>query len=343
MLPFVAAARVDRSRRWITDGAATGEWRAQPWPTGTVPITMQRLAAITSLAAILLGACTSGPSIDGTDDSSTVPSIEPTTSEVTLPPAEEVERGTVDGVIDGDTLQAVVDGQRVEVRLIGVDAPDAEDCFGAEARTALTGLVAGQTVVLGAGESDVDASGRALRYVIVESTPRVLVNAELVSQGAAIPLHSGHPQESDFLARGDRAYASGNGLWGTFVCGHSDDGVSPDRPQLRISEIGLAPRSAGEFDLTNEWIEIVNQSYTVVDIGGWLVRNETGDRYLALPTGTAIAAGGSLQIVTGCGNDSGEVLHWCSETSVWSASSNTVLLRDQRGNVVDRKPYEVVE
>lgn len=344
MLPFVAAARVDRSRSRVADVAPTGEKRAQSGPAGTVPIIMQRLVAIIFLVAIPLGACTSGPSINGTDDSSTVPSSEATTTtEVTLPPAEEVERGTVDGVIDGDTLQAVVDGQRVEIHLIGVNAPDAEDCFGAEARTMLSGLVTGQTVVLGAGETDVDPSGRALRYVIVESTPRVLVNAELVSQGAAIPLHSGHPQESDFLARGDRAYASGNGLWGTFVCGHSDDGASPDRPQLRISEIGLAPQGAGEFDLAKEWIEIVNQSYTSVDIGDWLVRDESGGRYLALPTGTAIAAGGSLQIVTGCGNDSGDVLHWCSETAVWSDSSDTVLLRDQRGNVVDRKPYEVVE
>ncbi len=304
---------------------------------------MRRLTATVSLLALLVAACTSGPSIEATDDSSTVPSGEPstTTTEVTLPPAEEVERGTVDGVIDGDTLQAVVDGQRMEIRLLGVDAPDAEDCYGAEARTALSAFVTGQTVVLGSGDTDVDASGRALRYVILESTPRVLVNAELVSQGAVIPLHSGHAQESDFLARGDRAYASGNGLWGTFVCGYGDDGVSPDRPQLRISEISLAPSGGAEFDLGEEWIQIVNQSYTAVDISGWLIRNETGERYLALPPGTSIGAGGSLRIVTGCGNDSGETQHWCSETPVWSTSGDTVLLRDQRGNVVDRLPYTV--
>jgi endonuclease YncB( thermonuclease family) len=306
---------------------------------------MRRLTATVSLLTILLAACTSGPDIDAIDDSSSVPSSEPstTTTEVTLPPAEEVERGTVDGVVNGDTLQAVVGGQRIEIGLIGVAAPDAEDCYGAESRNALSAMVAGQTVLLGAGETDVDASGRALRYVIIESNPPVLVNAELVSQGAVIPLHSGHAQESDFLARGDRAYASGKGLWGTFVCGQTNDGASPDRPQLRISEVNLAPQGAGELDLTEESIQIVNQSYTAVDLSGWLVRNETGERYLALPQGTAIAAGGSLRIVTGCGNDSGEALYWCSETPVWSTSSDTVLLRDQLGNVVDRKPYEVEE
>ena len=121
---------------------------------------------------------------------------------MTLPPAEEVERGTVDGVIDGDTLQAVVEGQRVEIRLIGVDAPEAADCYGGESRTALSSLVTGQTVALTTDGAEIDSSGRWLRYVIVESTPPVLVNAELVSAGAVVPVHSGHAQQEDFMARG---------------------------------------------------------------------------------------------------------------------------------------------
>ena len=304
---------------------------------------MRPIAATLICLAIGLGACTSGPEIETTENPTTLPAEEPSssTTEVTLPPAEEVERGTVDGVVDGDTLQAVVNGQRVEIRLIGVNAPEAEDCYGAEARTELSALVAGQTVVLAADGPDVDSSGRILRYVILESTPPVLVNAELVSSGAVIPTHSDHAQQEDFLSRGDRAYASGKGLWGTFVCGHGADGVSPDRPQLRVGEISLTPTATGEVDLTKEQLLIVNQSYTAVDMSGWLVRNETGERYFEFPNGTSVAAGGSLNVVTGCGNASGDSLYWCSETPVWSPASNTVILRDQLGNVVDRRPYEV--
>ena len=303
---------------------------------------MRRFTTIFLTLAILLGACTSSPTTDSVDESTTGASGEtsPTTTEVTLPPAEEVERGTVAGVIDGDTLQAVVDGQRVEIRLIGVDAPEPADCYGGDSRTALSSLVTGQAVALASDGVEVDNSGRWLRYVIVESTPPILVNAELVSAGAVVPVHSGHAQQEDFLARGDRAYASGKGLWGTFACGHSADGASPDRPQLRISEIGLAPATTNELDLTEEWFQIVNQSYTVVDIGGWLVRNETGERYFDFPAGTMVAAGGSLRVVTGCGNSAGDVLYWCSETPVWSISDNTIILRDQLGNVVDRTTYE---
>lgn len=319
------------------------EKRAQLKVTGTVPIIMRRITVTVLSLVIVLGACTSSPTSDPIDESTTdAPSeTSPTTTEVTLPPAEEVERGTVDGVIDGDTLQAVVDGQRVEIRLIGVDAPDAADCYGGDSRTALSSLVTGQTVALASDGAEVDSSGRWLRYVIVESTPPILVNAELVSAGAVVPVHSGHAQQEDFMARGDRAYASGKGLWGTFVCGHSADGVSPDRPQLRVSEISLAPAGTSEADLTEEWFQIVNQSYTAVDIGGWLVRNETGERYFDFPVGTTVAAGGSLRVVTGCGNTSGDALYWCSETPVWSISDNTIILRDQLGNVVDRRTFEI--
>ena len=304
---------------------------------------MRSIAAAVAFLAIVLGACTAGPEIDATDDSTNPPAGETsaTTTEVTLPPAEEIERGTVDGVVDGDTLQAVVNGQRVEIRLIGVNAPDAEDCYGAEARTELSTLVTGQTVVLASDGPDVDDSGRALRYVIIESTPPIHVNAELISVGAVIPTHSGHVQQEDFLARGDRAYASGKGLWGTFVCGHAGDGVSPDRPQLRLTEVSLTPTGTGEVDLTEERFQIVNQSYTAVDMSGWLVRNETGERYLEFPSGTSVAAGGTLSVATGCGNVSGDTLYWCSETPVWSPASDTIILRDQLGNVVDRLPYTV--
>ena len=125
------------------------------------------------------------------------------------------------------------------------------------------------------------------------------------------------------------------------MCGHATDGVSPDRPQLRINEINVAPAGASELDLTKEWFLIMNQSYTIVDVGGWLVRNETGERFFDFPAGTTIAAGGSLRVVTGCGNTAGDAMYWCSETPVWSIADNSVILRDQLGNVVDRMTYAI--
>ncbi|MEA3510634.1 MAG: lamin tail domain-containing protein [Actinomycetota bacterium] len=293
--------------------------------------------------AIIVAACTSGPSLgdDGSAETAVAGEASSSTSEVTLPPEEEVIRGTIDGVIDGDTIQAVVDGQRIEIRLIGVSAPEGDECYGDDSRTALASLVTGQTVVLASDGPDTDSAGRALRYVLIEGDPAVLVNAELVSSGSVIPIHSGHLMEAEFLTRGDQSYASGNGMWGTFVCGHPEGGVSADRPQLRIGDVTLISTDAEEPDLSDERFEIVNQSYTSVDVSGWTVRNETGDRRLELPAGTAISAGGVLDITTACGTSGSGVVYWCSESAIWSPAGNTIILQDRLENVVERRAYVV--
>lgn len=304
---------------------------------------MQRvLIAILSLA-IVVAACTSGPSIgDDTAEETTVPDgASPATTEVILPPDEEVIRGTVDGVIDGETIQAVVDGVRIDIRLIGISAPEGDECYGNESRTALASLVTGQSVVLASDGPDTDSAGRALRYVLIDGDPATLVNAALVSSGAAVPIHSGHLMEADFLARGDQAYASGSGMWGTFICGHPEGGVSADRPQLRIGEVNLIPADAEGSDLSTERFEIVNQSYTGVDVSGWTVRDEAGDHQLELPDGTSISAGGVLVISTTCGTNGGGVVYWCSDSTIWSSTGNTIILQDRLENVVERREYGV--
>ncbi len=302
------------------------------------------LRTVTAIAAFALiaAACTSAPSIEAETTTTTIitEASAPSTTQVTLPPDEDLVRGVVDGVLDGDTLQAIVDGRQVDVRLIGINAPEGDECYGDQARSDLASLVTGKTVVLTPDGPDADEEGRLLRYVIIEQDPPILVNAELVSSGAAVPLHSGHSKQEDFLARGDRAYASGKGMWGTFVCGHPDDGVSPDRPQLRIDQINLASTD-GTVDLTDEWFRIVNQSYTSVAMGGWVVRDELNDRRLEMPSGQGVGAGKSLRVVTACGNSNSEALYWCSDAPIWSTGGNTIILKDRRGNVVDRRSYDV--
>jgi micrococcal nuclease len=304
---------------------------------------MHRLVIAILSLAIIVGACTSGPSVgdDGSVETTDTGDSSPSTTEVTLPPEEEVVRGTVDGVIDGDTIQATVDGQRIEIRLIGVSAPEGDDCYGNESRTDLASLVTGQTVVLASDGPETDSAGRALRYVLIEGDPAVLVNAELVSSGAVVPIHSGHLMETDFLARGDQAYASGNGMWGTFVCGHPEGGVSADRPQLRIGDVSLAPADEEELNLSAERFEIVNQSYTSVDVAGWTVKDETGDHRLELPAGAAISAGGVLEVTTACGTSGSGVVYWCSDSAIWSTTGNTIILQDPLENVVERRAYDL--
>jgi micrococcal nuclease len=96
--------------------------------------------------------------------------------------------GPVVKVIDGDTIDVELDGQRVRVRYIGINTPETkhptkgrEPC-GREASAANRQLVEGQTVRLELDVRHWDRYQRLLAYVYVGD---VMVNAELVRQGYA--------------------------------------------------------------------------------------------------------------------------------------------------------------
>jgi len=92
------------------------------------------------------------------------------------------ETGQVIDVIDGDTIDVLIDGTEYRVRYIGIDTPERDDVCYIEATDANAALVANQTVRLVQDVSEVDRYGRLLRYVYVDT---LLVNAELVAGGWA--------------------------------------------------------------------------------------------------------------------------------------------------------------
>ena len=115
----------------------------------------------------------------------------------TTVPAGGVEpNATVEYVIDGDTIDVIVDGVEERVRLTGIDTPEQArrdtgapaECFADEA-TAFTRtlLPEGTAVRL---ERDVvgrDDYGRVLAYVY-RADDGIFVNYEIVRQGYAQPL-----------------------------------------------------------------------------------------------------------------------------------------------------------
>jgi len=89
-------------------------------------------------------------------------------------------------VIDGDSIQVLVDGKEEEVRYIGINAPEyySHERKAAEAATRKNQeLVEKQYVLLIKDVSERDKFGRLLRYVI---TADGFVNYELVKSGMAV-------------------------------------------------------------------------------------------------------------------------------------------------------------
>lgn len=99
---------------------------------------------------------------------------------------ESFQPARVIKVIDGDSIQVLINDNPFEVRYIGIDAPEfsGEEWIDAqESKLANRILVEGKEVVLYKDRSDTDRYGRLLRYVFVDTK---FVNHELVKEGYAI-------------------------------------------------------------------------------------------------------------------------------------------------------------
>ena len=128
---------------------------------------------------------------------------------------------TVVRVVDGDTVQVDIDGQREKLRLIGIDTPETVkpdtpvQCYGPEASAFTKQLLPEGTAVR--IERDVEARddyGRLLGYVY-RADDGLFVNLEIVAQGYAslltFPPNVAHVDE--FVAAARAAERANLGLW----------------------------------------------------------------------------------------------------------------------------------
>lgn len=132
--------------------------------------------------------------------------------------------GVVTNVIDGDTIDVLLDnGERERVRLIGVDTPEinwqemTSDCYGFEAKKFLTKLIKGKEVVL---KTDIrqpkrDKYDRLLAYVFFDDEQEKSINQLLLEEGFARELRVGeaYTERIEFVEAESRARGLGVGLW----------------------------------------------------------------------------------------------------------------------------------
>jgi micrococcal nuclease len=132
-------------------------------------------------------------------------------------PAEA--RAYVVRAIDGDTIEAKIEGELEDVRYIGVDTPETVkpgtpvQCFGPRASAFNHRLVERRRVRLVFGVEPRDAYGRLLAYVYLGHR---LVNATLVRRGLARSLTiPPNDRLAPLFRRLElRAARTGRGLWG---------------------------------------------------------------------------------------------------------------------------------
>ncbi len=185
---------------------------------------MNKRLAITRLAflALLASACAAGtPEHEGATPSITpaVAAATPTSAPPVGPAAAGLAHAQVTRVVDGDTIDVVVNGSEQRLRYIGINTPETVDprrpveCFGREASERNRQLVEGQTVGLERDVSETDRFGRLLRYVWLGDE---MVNATLVAEGyaTAATFPPDVKYAATFAALEAEARTAGRGLWG---------------------------------------------------------------------------------------------------------------------------------
>lgn len=251
------------------------------------------------------------------------------------PLASDAEPVTILSITDGDTLHVrFADGSSAEVRLIGINTPEANECFSEEATLVLEVLApVGGQLGMTSDVSDVDQFDRLLRYLWVGG---MSVNEESVRRGAAISRR--YAPDTAMATRFEEAQAeakeAGLGLWAPEACG--------PRADANLSVIAVeydAPGNDNE-NLNEEWIQIFNGGDNVVDMSGWSIKDESASNRYEFPALFVLGAGESVTIYSGCGDDFGAFLYWCAGSSaVWNNDGDTVFLLDPNGNNHDTRNY----
>lgn len=129
---------------------------------------------------------------------------------VTAPVDGAAEMGPVTRVVDGDTIDVMLNGVNTRIRYLQMNTPERDHpCFD-ETSKANADLVAGKIVRLVADKELVDPFDRLLRFVYVDD---VLVNRVLVEQGwAEVVLYPPNDLHYDeFLLLEREAAAAGRG------------------------------------------------------------------------------------------------------------------------------------
>lgn len=261
-----------------------------------------RLAALAALAACTLPAETAD---DGASPSQP-------------PLGESAELVQVD---DGDTLTVRIDGREERVRLIGINAPERDECLSDQARTRLAELAGGDSLVMVADVDDRDRFDRLLRYAYSDGQ---LLNATLAAEGLALarPFEPNTSRQAELEAAEDEARQSGRGIWDPAACGAVD-------AEVEVVHVEADPPGR---DLEGEYVAIRNEGATV-DLSDWSVRDETSQNRYDFPSGFSLEVGAEVRIYSGCGTDGVAELYWCSDRPVWDNAGDTAFLVSPTGSI----------
>ena len=150
-----------------------------------------------------------------------------TTAPIVAAPVQTAEPShPVVKVVDGDTLDVLVDGKTTRLRLIGLDTPETVDprkpvqCFGKAASDKAKELLTGKTVRIefDVSQGTLDKYGRTLAYVFLSNG--TLFNEYMIAEGYGHEYTYNLPYkyQKEFKEAQRRAREEEKGLWADGTC-----------------------------------------------------------------------------------------------------------------------------
>lgn len=177
-----------------------------------------------------------------------------------------VSQATVLDVLDGDTIVALVNGNKEHIRYIGIDAPekDLSPDLAVQSAEANKRLLKSGDVTLYADQSNTDDYGRLLRYVFAGE---IFVNRELVVLGLAE--ENSYPPDTacafELLKAEGIARDANLGMW-----------------QFANQNLALGSPKIMEVNKVKEYLIIRNIGTGVLDLTGWVLASERGNQICSL-------------------------------------------------------------
>ncbi len=285
--------------------------QSRTWPRMVcigVGLLLTGCATLTPQARTALPSPTRPPVVEPANTiqpSPTRPLVAPTV-EITATPRETnypvrpagLSRGRVVRVVDGDTVDVMVEGGEDRVRLIGFDAPETHSpnepvqCFGADATHRAEQLLAGQEVwvELDPTQGVRDRYGRLLAYLWLADGR--LFNLEMISEGYAFEYTYNRPYkyQAEFQQAERNAQARQAGLWSPQTC---NGGLIP-ATTVPGSQVPEAVRGAvavtGTLQIEtiraaggDEVVTIVNPGPYDQTLAGWWIQSAGGKTCQPVP------------------------------------------------------------
>jgi endonuclease YncB( thermonuclease family) len=224
------------------------------------------------------------------------------------------ETGTVVKVEDGDTVFVQTCRGNLDVRLIGVQAPESAkathfaQCGGLEASKLMKSLLpVGTEVQLRsnnfASANNYQALARPYRYIFAKDPQgnfTIDVQAKLLEAGLAMwfPNENEFVRNLQYLELLNSAATNGVGLWSGSLCGNEIDKTAMNAIEIWVELDSPLPNENpfGEFVLLR------NKTEQEINLSGWTLRDtslELNDLKYAFPPGTILKGNSILTVYLG--------------------------------------------